>query len=133
MKKCVGFCAVFLLAILAVFGAEGDGNPVYDPHLLQKSDIKDSCILFRISGVMRENDCQYVHDIFCDETGAKIGTARMRWGFKYGHRYGGGGTVTEGDIECVWQGGMGWVKVRVKNPGTCRGVTVVPRLAKIAD
>jgi hypothetical protein len=124
---------IFLCSVaLCAASMAGDSPAVNnDPHSVQRVAPKDDAVLFRISGVLQANDSQYVHDVICSDTGEKIGTVRMRWAHKYGHRYGGVGVATEGNVECVWQGDMGWVKIALRK--ACGNVAVVPRVAKITD
>ena len=57
----------------------------------------------------------------------------MRWGHKYGARYGGVGTVVEGDIQDIWKGDNGWTTVRLTGNFDCTEILVKPRIAKIPD
>lgn len=98
-----------------------------------KIAVTDGHVSFQISGVLQPEDSQFVHDILCAETKENIGTVRMRWAFKYGHRYGGVGVATDGGVECVWKGDGGWVKVKLPPSSTCAEVVVLPRLARIPD
>jgi hypothetical protein len=106
-----------------------------DPPKLGPSRLAlvDSTILLKISGDLQEGDAQYVHDIFCMETGRLIGTVRMRWAHKYGHRYGGVGTEVQGDLEYLARLPDGRVRLRLLNPNVGASVLVVDRLVKIPD
>jgi hypothetical protein len=127
--KSLFLCILFAGTLIAEVGGGSDGTG--DPHSVQRVELIDGAVIFRISGTLQENDSQYVHDVVCEDTGSKIGTVRMRWAHKYGHRYGGVGVATEGNVECVWQGDMGWVKVMVKHG--CQRISIVPRVSKITD
>ena len=98
-------------------------------ELLRIFPVEDSCAYFSVSGILQPGDKQFVHDLFCKETGKRLGMVRMRWAYKYGARYGGVGYDSEG-VSSQW-GGEGRVKVCFSEP--VREVVVVPRLAPIED
>jgi len=98
-----------------------------------ETDVQDGYVMFQISGTLQPQDNQYVHDICHPQTGEIIGTVRMRWAHKYGHRYGGVGVVTDGKVECVWNGDGGWVKVRIPSETPLTKVIIRDRLLKIPD
>jgi hypothetical protein len=122
---------LFGLVLLAgVFlGASGQCWGAGEPELLRIFPVDGSCVSFPVSGVLQEGDKQFVHDLFCKETGRRLGMVRMRWAYKYGARYGGVGYMSEG-VSAEW-GGAGLVKVCFSEP--VGEVVVVPRLAPIED
>jgi hypothetical protein len=122
--------AILSLCPLAIHASEANGN---DPHLEQLCPVNDSTVTLRVSGVLQPGDSQFVHDLYCKGSNSKIGTVRMRWGHKYGARYGGVGTVVEGDIQDIWKGDNGWTTVRLTGNFDCTEILVKPRIAKIPD
>lgn len=115
-------------------GEEGTPNlEENNPHLPQRCEVKNSTVTFRVSGVLQPDDSQFVHDLSCEELGTKMGSVRMRWAHKYGHRYGGVGIVFEGGLEEAWRGDNGWITVKIPELSECEHVVVTPRLAKILD
>jgi hypothetical protein len=129
--------ALSVSLLIPLVGAKGqgvgyDGDPS-NPHIARSVKVENSCVTLRYSGVLQDNDSQFVSDIICIATGKKIGTVRMRWAHKYGARYGGVGVVLEGDIEEVWRGDSGWITVKISNGEGCEEVTISPRLLKIPD
>lgn len=125
-----------ILSSLA-FCAKGQGvgyeRDPHSPHATHDVKVKNSTVTLRYSGVLQPNDEQFVHDIVRADNGRKIGTVRMGWAFKYGHRYGGVGILLDGDIEGDWKGDSDWITVRLTRDEDCTDVLIVPRLAKIPD
>jgi len=123
---------IFLPCLPDIYASEYEagGN---DPHLEQLCPVKDSTVTFRVSGVLQPGDSQFVHDLYCKGSDAKIGTVRMRWAHKYGARYGGVGIAVEGEVVDLWRGDNGWTTVRLTSKIDCSEVLVKPRLAKIPD
>ncbi len=125
---------LFILGTGTTLQGQSESTPSNnDPHSTQRCTPSNSTITFRISGVLQPGDSQYVHDVVCEDTSENLGTVRMRWGHKYGHRYGGVGTVFEGDLAQVWKGNNGWITVRLGGGASCSSVLVIPRIVKIPD
>lgn len=123
--------SAYILVLLAAFAFEVNADP---PKLgPSKLASVDSTILLEVSSRLLDGDAQYVHDIFCMETGQLIGTVRMRWGHKYGQRYGGVGTEVQGSVEYLAHMPDGRVRLRLMNSDVGRSVLVVDRQVKIPD
>jgi hypothetical protein len=122
-----------IACLLIIFTAKILKADPLPPEHLRIFRLENSCATFAVSGTLQEGDMQYVHDIYARETGEKLGTVAMRWGSKYGWRYGGCGYFAEG-VSAEWGGeGKG---VRVCLPASksfVQEIVVVPRLSKIVE
>jgi hypothetical protein len=128
-RLCLGFLSFFCLGFSVGFAAE---LPLVGEPPLLKRVVVDGGFVFSASGVLQPNDSQFVHDVYCGDTGSRLGTVRMCWGYKYGARYGGVGYAASGPLLVDWvEGGL---RVRLLgDAASCTEVVVVPRLMSISD